>query len=82
MNTLLRAWLLSRLWLQEKLGGLRGSRDEKGAVALEYLLIIGIIVIILFTMLYWFMDPVKSMVSMAIQKIKDWTTSAGSYSAG
>lgn len=74
----LMKWIAAREWMREQVRRLN-VRDETGAVALEYILIIGIIVIILFSMLYFFIDPVRKMVDNAIQKIKDWTTSAGEY---
>lgn len=74
----LMKWIAAREWMREQVRRLN-VRDETGAVALEYILIIGIIVIILFSMLYFFIDPIRKMVDNAIQKIKDWTTSAGEY---
>ncbi|MBI2838157.1 MAG: hypothetical protein HYX75_07575 [Acidobacteria bacterium] len=77
-DRLTRNWLRAKFWLEDQVQRLREKREE-GAVALEYLLIIGIIVIILFTMLYFFVGPVKNMVNMAINKIMEWTTNADTY---
>ncbi len=72
MNDLfLRAWL-GAINLRDRVFR---RRNEEGAVALEYLLIIGLVVILLFAILWLFMDPIKNMVNNALKKIDNWLTS-------